>query len=644
MLQTLQEIGNASIPSYWLPVLAWTGLAGAVAIGLALARDLHPLAGYRLRQALLLALPASILAGPWLPRLRLPLIRAPAPEPLGRASTHFLNPANGPTPAGAADGEATTAAVDPWTPDPLPGSDINITASMLGVVVIVLVLLAIVRLLMLACAARRLGNLGEAAPRVTDPMLDGLLQKLSGQFGVRRPVELREGPPGCVPMTFGAWRPVVVVPRELLESPDSLKTVLMHELIHVRRGDPVWALLDCLVTAVFAFHPLVWLLRRGIQQCRETSCDVEVLRSGDVPVARYAQLLVRAHAAHRVAMDGLAASMYARPCSLKQRLETMRRFANSRRSARAQGQGGVAATGGFLFIGLALACGSATVGEVHAPSPEPPATVLQLNTGESPQPGDVFRDCEVCPELVVVPAGSFLMGSTASEEQRSDDEGPQRRVTIPLPLAVGVYEVTFAQWDACVQGGGCLGYSPHDEGRGRGMLPVTKVSWEDAQAYVAWLSDETGEEYRLPSEAEWQYAARAGTRTARYWGERETEQCRYANGADEALREAEPDPPIAFCSDGYPETAPVGSFEPNGFGLHDVMGNVQEWTQDCWSRGYAGTPADGGPRETGDCSQRNLSGGSWAMGPWHLRSASRFGARPGIRHHGFGFRVVRVIG
>ena len=642
MLEFLQQLGNASILYLWTPVLAWTALAGVAAVCLALARDLHPLAGYRLRQALLLALPASILAAPWLPRLPLPVIRAPALEALGRASTPLLDPAAGPTTTGVVEGELTTATVGLWTPDPLPESDVDITASMLGMAVIALVLLAIVRLVMLAGAMRRLRNLGVAAPQVDDPVLDGLLQELSGQLGVRRPVELREGPPGCVPMTFGTWRPVVVVPRELLGSPDSLKTVLMHELIHVRRGDAVWALLDCLVAAVFAFHPLVWLLRRGIQRCRETSCDAEVLRSGDVPVTRYAQLLVRTHAAHRVAMDGLTASMYAQPSSLKQRLVAMRRFANPRRPVRTQG--GVATTAGFLFTGLALACGSTTVGDARAPSPPRAATVPHLNTGEPLQPGDRFSDCEACPELVVVPAGSFLMGSAASEEQRINNEGPQRRVTIPSPLAVGVYEVTFAQWDACVQGGGCLGYGPDDEGRGRGMLPVTNVSWEDAQAYVEWLSDETGEEYRLPSEAEWQYAARAGTRTARFWGESDAEQCRYANGADEALREADPDPPIAFCSDGYPETAPVGSFEPNGFGLHDVMGNVQEWTQDCWSWGYSGAPADGRPQETGDCSQRNLSGGSWALGPWHLRSASRFGARPAIRHHGFGFRVVRVLG
>lgn len=642
MLQFIQQLGNASIPSFWLPVLVWTGLAGAVAIGLALARDLHPLAGYRLRQALLLALPASILAAPWLPRLSLPVIRAPGLEPLGGAATPLLDPITGSTPTGAVDGGLATAVVGTWAPDPLRGSDVDITASVLGVAVIALVLLATVRLLVLSGAMRRLRNLGNAAPRVDDPALDGILQELCGQLGVRRPIELREGPPGCVPMTFGGWRPIVVVPRELLGSPDSLRTVLMHELIHVRRGDAVWALLDCLVAAVFAFHPLVWLLRRGIQRCRETSCDAEVLRSGDVPVTRYAQLLVRTHAAHRIAMDGLTARMYAQPSSLKQRLETMRRLANSRRSARAHG--GVAATAGFLFTGLALACGSATVGDARAPSPPRPATMPQLNTGEPSQPGDRFRDCGGCPELVVVPAGSFLMGSAASEEQRMDNEGPRRRVTIPSQLAVGVYEITFAQWDACVRGGGCLGYSPDDGGGGRGMLPVTNVSWEDAQAYVAWLSDETGEEYRLPSEAEWQYAARAGTSTARYWGESDAEQCRYANGADEALREADPDPPIAFCSDGYPETAPVGSFEPNGFGLHDVMGNVQEWTQDCWSWGYSGAPADGRPQETGDCSQRNLSGGSWALGPWHLRSASRFGARPAIRHHGFGFRVVRVLG
>ena len=148
------------------------------------------------------------------------------------------------------------------------------------------------------------------------------------------------------------------------------------------------------------------------------------------------------------------------------------------------------------------------------------------------RPGRIFRDCDNCPQMVVVPAGNYMMGSPASEEGRDEDEGPRHRVTIGYPLAVGVHEVTFAEWDACEAAGGCGGYRPDDEGWGRGSRPVINVSWEDAREYVRWLSRETGEAYRLPSESEWEYVARAGTTTARHWGESESGQCGYGNGAD----------------------------------------------------------------------------------------------------------------
>ena len=163
--------------------------------------------------------------------------------------------------------------------------------------------------------------------------------------------------------------------------------------------------------------------------------------------------------------------------------------------------------------------------------------------------------------------------------------------------------------------------------------PAINVSWEDAQAYVAWLSRETGEEYRLLSEAEWEYVARAGTQTARYWGESETGQCRYANGRDD---------PIS-CSDGHAETAPVGSFEPNAFGLYDVLGNVYEWTDDCWNASYAGAPTDGRSWASGDCARRVLRGGSWDSEPVNLRSALRELEPAGNRYYSIGFRLARTI-
>ena len=248
-------------------------------------------------------------------------------------------------------------------------------------------------------------------------------------------------------------------------------------------------------------------------------------------------------------------------------------------------------------------------------------------------PGTKFRDCNTCPQMVVVPAGTFTMGSPASEEGRYDKEGPRHSVTIPAPFAVGVYEVTFAEWDTCVRAGGCGGYAPADEGWGRGSRPVINVSWDDAQAYVSWLSQQTGARYRLLSEAEWEYVARAGSRTARYWGESESGQCRYANGHDDD----------APCSDGYEYTAPVGSFAPNVFGLYDVLGNVWEWTQDCWNRSYAGAPADGSAWQSGDCGDRVLRGGSWFSYPRLLRSAYRLWSPTVFRNYLNGFRVARTL-
>ena len=259
----------------------------------------------------------------------------------------------------------------------------------------------------------------------------------------------------------------------------------------------------------------------------------------------------------------------------------------------------------------------------------------------------VFRDCDVCPEMVVVPPGSFMMGSPDSEAGRFDWEGPQHRVTIDYTFAVGVHEVTFEEWAACVRAGGCGGHEPYDYGWGQGRRPVIDVSWDDARAYADWLTEWTGEEYRLLSEAEWEYVARAGTETARYWGESARQQCRYANGYD-AVGHAEWgfswDP--VGCRDRQANTAPAGSYRPNAFGLHDVLGNVWEWVDDCWNgshEGYEAAPMDGSPRNTGDCSARALRGGSWAMPAGYLRSAARFGFQAGLRDDSYGFRLARTI-
>ena len=247
--------------------------------------------------------------------------------------------------------------------------------------------------------------------------------------------------------------------------------------------------------------------------------------------------------------------------------------------------------------------------------------------------GTVFSDCTACPEMVVVPPGSFVMGSPTSDAEGWASERPQHAVRIGAPFAVGVYEVTFAEWDGCVRAGGCGGHSPNDAGWGRGRRPVMDVSWADAQAYVQWLSRETGQRYRLLTEAEWEYVARAGTTTGRYWGRGEAGQCRYANGHDSR----------APCPDGHEYIAPVGSLQPNAFGLYDVLGNVFEWAEDCWNDDYSGAPTNGSAWQAGDCLRRVVRGGSWLNHPWDLRSALRGGYPAGNRFSSLGFRVARTI-
>jgi len=264
-----------------------------------------------------------------------------------------------------------------------------------------------------------------------------------------------------------------------------------------------------------------------------------------------------------------------------------------------------------------------------------------LNNGDGggarvPSPGTVFRDCSNCPEMVVLPRGSFTMGSPSNEEGRDSDEGPQHRVTIGYDLAVGKYEVTFDEWNACVADGGCRGYRPSDKGWGRGRRPVIKVSWDDAKAYVGWLSRKTGQRYRLLSEAEWEYAARAGTTTAYWWGRIASHD--YANyGKDQCCGG------LAQGRDRWEYTAPVGRFRANGFGLHDMLGNVWEWTEDCWNGNYNGAPVDGGIWTSGQCEERVLRGGSWDNNPRNVRSADRIRINADIRVNYYGFRVARTF-
>ena len=271
-----------------------------------------------------------------------------------------------------------------------------------------------------------------------------------------------------------------------------------------------------------------------------------------------------------------------------------------------------------------------------------------------------FRDCAGCPEMTILPSGVFTMGSPSEELERHDGEGPRREVSIAGPLAVGVYEVTRGEFAEFVSASGYSAVGNCHEWDGdlkewresaihdwrdpgfeqTDLHPVVCVDWHDARAYADWLSVETGERYRLPSEAEWEYAARAGSKTARYWGESDDGQCWYANGADTGSGFGEG---AADCDDDHPQTAPVGSYVQNGFGLYDVLGDVWEMTADCWNESYAGAPADGAAWEQGDCVKRVMRGGSWYSGPRSLRSAVRSWSGTAFRGDGLGFRVVREI-
>ena len=261
---------------------------------------------------------------------------------------------------------------------------------------------------------------------------------------------------------------------------------------------------------------------------------------------------------------------------------------------------------------------------------------------ELPAAGTVFKDCAQCPEMVVVPAGQFVMGSPPMELDRDDDEGPPHKVVISKPFAAGKYEVTFDEWDACVQDSVCAQVS--DEGWGHGRRPVINVSYTQAVEYIKWLSDKAGKRYRLLSEAEWEYAARAGSEKPRFWGAAADQACEFANVYDLAGKAAHNFSGKNFaCDDGYAETAPVGTFKPNGFGLYDTLGNVWEWVEDCWNPSYKGAPWEGRAWATGDCSRRVFRGGSWSGEPRYLRSAGRNRGVQSAHGNFLGFRVARTL-
>jgi formylglycine-generating enzyme required for sulfatase activity len=263
------------------------------------------------------------------------------------------------------------------------------------------------------------------------------------------------------------------------------------------------------------------------------------------------------------------------------------------------------------------------------------ATPLTSERERALKPKDVFKECEKCPEMVVVPVGSFTMGSSATEEGHSSNEGPQHSVTISTPFAVGRFALTFEEWDACVADGGCNGYKPADQGWGRGRQPVFHVSWDDAKAYVAWLSRKTGKTYRLLSEAEREYVTRAGTATPFWWG------------ASISASQANYDGTETYRGGPKGEyrqkTVPVDAFPPNAWGVYQVHGNVWDWVEDCWNASYVGAPTDGSAWVSGDCSHRVIRGGSWNFIPRGLRAAFRYRDSADDRSGGIGFRLGRTL-
>ena len=244
----------------------------------------------------------------------------------------------------------------------------------------------------------------------------------------------------------------------------------------------------------------------------------------------------------------------------------------------------------------------------------------------------IVSDCTECPQLVILPAGDFTMGSPGSEPFRGLE--PEHAVKVPA-FAIGKYEVTFAQWDACVADRGCTGPAAQDEGWGRGTRPAIGVTWDEAKEYTEWLSRKTGKQYRLPTEAEWEYAARARTTTPFSFGTIiTTDQANY-NGST-----AYADGPVGANRQ---QTQPVGSFPANAFGLHDMHGNAAEWVEDCWRDGYGDPPAaDAKPYVDAECAEHVVRGGSWDAPPDAVRAAARIPMRRDQQSPSLGFRVARA--
>jgi formylglycine-generating enzyme required for sulfatase activity len=291
-------------------------------------------------------------------------------------------------------------------------------------------------------------------------------------------------------------------------------------------------------------------------------------------------------------------------------------------------------------------------------APTPQRNELQRHAAET-----VFRDCADCPEMVVIQPGSLTITTLDGEAGQLDSEAPQHTPAVPTAIGVGKYEVTKAQFARFVQesgysiSGGCFAWNGRryeqdasKDWRNPGFAqtdndPVVCVNWTDAKAYAEWLTKKTKKRYRLPTETEWEYAARAGTQTSRPWGQNASDACRYANVADaRAKRDVPGTASWTFheCDDNHAYTAPVGSYPPNAFGLYDMLGNAWEWTESCVDETPADAPSDGRNLPSGTCEQRVLRGGGWVDSPAFVSYDFRFRINPNDRDFYSGFRVVRT--
>jgi formylglycine-generating enzyme len=292
----------------------------------------------------------------------------------------------------------------------------------------------------------------------------------------------------------------------------------------------------------------------------------------------------------------------------------------------------------------------------HAPMP----TKAAVPAAAAPIPGTVIRDCPTCAAMIVLPAARFRQGFAATDRGSVSYEKPQHWVNIIRPFAMSTDLVTVEEYrrfidatgratQGCDTYDGSWKYRPENNWQNpgfaqSGLHPVTCVSWNDAVAYAQWFSAKTGHQYRLPSASEWEYAARAGSEAVYPWASNGANACAYANVADASAARQYPGWVAFACDDGYANTSPVGSFKANSLGLNDMLGNVFQWTQDCWHADYSGAPVDGSARTDGDCSERELRGGSWFTPPSYVRANYRNHFALDYRTSSVGIRLVRDIG